>query len=142
MLERFTDEARRAVVLAQQEAKDLAHPHIGTEHLLLGLLRQPGGAAEALATLGVEPDAAREAVRRAAAGTPPSAGDAAIPFTPGAKKALETALRRSLRTSGSRIGTEHLLLGTIADGDEPAAATLRALDVEPQAVRDEALKRL
>lgn len=144
VLELFTDEARRTVVLAQQEAQELGHPRIGSEHLLLGLIRQPGGAADALAGLGVQVDAARTAVREAAGSPPDPPEDPAITFTRGAKVAMENALRHSrrLKTPGTRIGTEHLLLGAVTDESEAATAVLRSLGVTPEAVRSAVQQRL
>jgi ATP-dependent Clp protease ATP-binding subunit ClpC len=130
MFERFTDRARRVLVLAQEEARDLNHAFIGTEHILLGLIREGEGvAARALDALGVTYGAVREEVRglvepitNASSGSPP--------FTPGAKKALELSLREALQLRHSYIGAEHMLLGLVRQGEGAAVHILTDLDVE------------
>jgi ATP-dependent Clp protease ATP-binding subunit ClpC len=118
MFERFTDRARHAVVLAQEEARRLHHNYIGTEHILLGLLGEPGGLAfRALERFGMSLDGAREEVR-AIAGTGESPRSGHIPFTPRAKKTLELALREALQLHHNYIGTEHILLGVIRESGE------------------------
>jgi|SRR5437016_2443691 len=117
MFERFTDQARRVVVLAQEEARLLGHGYIGTEHILLGLLAEGEGlAAQALATLEVRLDAAREQVTEIIGkGTGQPSGH--IPFTPRTKKVLELSLREAQRLADSYIGTEHILLGLAREGE-------------------------
>ena len=147
MFERFTDRARRVVVLAQEEARLLKHNYIGTEHLLLGLLAEGEGvAARALAALNVTPDAARAEVKSMVTeGTEaPQAGY--IPFTPRAKKALELSLRNALGLGHSFIGTEHILLGLVQEGTEAgtgvAVGVLHALGAEPDAIRQEVMAQI
>jgi ATP-dependent Clp protease ATP-binding subunit ClpC len=136
MFERFSDRARRVVVLAQEEARLLGHNYIGTEHLLLGLLADgEGTAARALESLGVTLDAAREQVREIIGeGKGPPQGH--IPFTPRAKKVLELSLREALERGGDLIGTEHLLLGLLAEADGAGAQIVARLGASPRAVRD------
>jgi hypothetical protein len=141
MFQRFTDKARRTVVLAQEEARALGHDHIGTEHLLLGLLRESAGvAATALTSFGISLDAAR--ARAAGAGTthPDAPGQAAaeghIPFTPQAKRALELALREALRLGHDYIGTEHILLGLVREPGCRAAAILLEFGVSQAGIRE------
>src|SRR5665647_3095786 len=118
LFERFTDRARRVLVLAQEEARDLNHAFIGTEHILLGLIREGEGvAAKALDALGVTFDVVREKVEEAIGpNSNPSPGSP--PFTPRAKKVLELSLREALQLGHSYIGTEHMLLGTDVGGTE------------------------
>jgi ATP-dependent Clp protease ATP-binding subunit ClpA len=117
MFERFTDQARRVVVLAQEEARNLGHGYIGTEHILLGLLSEGEGlAAQALGALEITLDAARAQVSEIiGAGTGQPAGH--IPFTPRTKKVLELSLREAQRLGDSYIGTEHILLGLAREGE-------------------------
>src|SRR5437764_5035198 len=117
MFERFTDQARRVVVLAQEEARLLGHGYIGTEHILLGLLAEGEGlAAQALASLDISLDAAREQVAEIIGqGTGQPSGH--IPFTPRTKKVLELSLREAQRLGDSYIGTEHVLLGMAREGE-------------------------
>jgi ATP-dependent Clp protease ATP-binding subunit ClpA len=135
VFERFTDKARRVVVLAQEEARRLGHNAIGSEHLLLGLICEGEGAAgQTLAALGIELDPARAAVERIEGrGTGKPSGH--IPFTPGAKRVLEAALREALRFGHSYIGTEHVLLGVLHEEDGVAAETLGALGTDGPTVR-------
>ncbi len=125
MFERFTNRARHAVVLAQEEARRLQHNYIGTEHVLLGLLGEPEGyAARALAGFGITLDGAREEVKGiVGVGNQPMSGH--IPFTPRAKKTLELALREALQLSHNYIGTEHILLGVIREGEGVGAQVLK-----------------
>jgi ATP-dependent Clp protease ATP-binding subunit ClpA len=125
MFERFTDRARRVVVLAQEESRRLGHKYIGTEHLLLGLVREGKGvAAQALNALGISLEGVRaqveEIIGEGAADVP--AGH--IPFTPRAKKVLELSLREALQLGHRHIGTEHLLLGLLREGEGVAAQVL------------------
>jgi ATP-dependent Clp protease ATP-binding subunit ClpA len=125
MFERFTNKARHVVVLAQEEARRLQHNYIGTEHILLGLLGEPGGvAAQTLDRFGVSLAGAREEVT-AIVGTGKSKASGHIPFTPRAKKTLELALREALRLQHNYIGTEHILLGLLREGEGVAAQILR-----------------
>jgi ATP-dependent Clp protease ATP-binding subunit ClpC len=135
MFERFTDRARRVVVLAQGEARLLDHNYIGTEHLLLGLLEeQEGVAASALVTLGVELERVRTEVETMIGrGHERPAGH--IPFTPRAKKVLELSLREALALGHNYIGTEHILLGLLREGEGVAAQVLTALGVDLDRVR-------
>jgi ATP-dependent Clp protease ATP-binding subunit ClpA len=125
MFERFTGRARHAVVLAQEEARRLHHNYIGTEHILLGLLGEPEGvAARALENFDLSLETGRREV--AAIVSPgPAAPSGHIPFTPRAKKTLELALREALQLSHNYIGTEHILLGLIREGEGVAAQVLR-----------------
>jgi ATP-dependent Clp protease ATP-binding subunit ClpC len=134
MFERFTDQAHRAVVFAQEEARQLNHDHVGTEHVLAGLLREDrGAAAQVLEASGVTLDAVRERIEALAGhGQAPPRGH--IPFTPRAKKGFELALREAVRL-GRNIGTGHLLLGLIGQGDCVAVQVLGALGVDLQAFR-------
>jgi ATP-dependent Clp protease ATP-binding subunit ClpA len=117
MFERFTDQARRVVVLAQEEARLLGHGYIGTEHILLGMLAEGEGlAAQALASLEISLDAAREQVAEIIGeGTGEPSGH--IPFTPRSKKVLELSLREAQRLGDGYIGTEHILLGLAREGE-------------------------
>jgi ATP-dependent Clp protease ATP-binding subunit ClpA len=125
MFERFTNRARHVVVLAQEEARRLQHNYIGTEHILLGLLGEPEGiGAKALDRFGMTLTATREEVRDIV-GTGPAAPSGHIPFTPRAKKTLELALREALQLHHNYIGTEHILLGVIREGDGVGAQVLR-----------------
>jgi ATP-dependent Clp protease ATP-binding subunit ClpA len=125
MFERFTNRARHTVVLAQEEARQLHHNYIGTEHVLLGLLGEPEGyAGRVLASFGITRDGAREEVR-AMVGTGTDAPSGHIPFTPRAKKTLELSLREALALHHNYIGTEHILLGLIREGDGVAAQIMK-----------------
>ena len=136
MFERFTERARKVVVLAQEESGRLRHNYIGTEHLLLGLIREGEGvAAQALHACGVTLDEAREGVEGIVGY---GEGDASQkPFTPRSKRVLELSLREALGLRHDHIGTEHLLLGLLAEGGGIAAAVLSGLGVEPADVRRE-----
>jgi ATP-dependent Clp protease ATP-binding subunit ClpA len=124
MFERFTDRARRVVVLAQEEARVLNHNYIGTEHLLLGLIREGEGvAARALEALGISLEAVRQQVEEII-GRGKEAPSGHVPFTPRAKKVLELSLRESQQLGHNYIGTEHLLLGLIREGEGVAAQVL------------------
>ena len=139
MFERFTDRSRRVLVLAQEEARLLAHSFIGTEHLLLGLIAEGEGvAAQALENLGVSLAAVRAEVAETIgmAGTPPSGSP---PFTPRAKRVLEFSLREALQLGDSYIGTEHLLLGLLREGEGVALTILLRLGVEAGRVRQETI---
>lgn len=136
MFERFTDQARRAVVLAQEEARLLDHHFIGTEHLLLGLLRDEGCAASGLLGLfGVPCDQVRERVKEIIGPGQKGSPSGQIPFTPRAKKVLEMALREALQLGDQYIGSEHLLLGLLREGEGVGAQVLAARGVTLGAVR-------
>src|SRR5579871_3325996 len=121
MFERFTDRARRVVVLAQEEARMLNHNYIGTEHILLGLIHEGEGvAAKSLESLGISLEGVRSQVEEII-GQGQQAPSGHIPFTPRAKKVLELALREALQLQHNYIGTEHILLGMIREGEGVAA---------------------
>jgi ATP-dependent Clp protease ATP-binding subunit ClpC len=142
MFERFTDRARRVVVYAQEEARILNHDYIGTEHILLGLIREGEGvAARTLASLDVSLPAARDRVQEII-GQGQHAPAGHIPFTPRAKKVLELALREALQMRHTYIGTGHILLGLIRERDGVAAQVLEQLGADIQRVRDAVLKLL
>src|SRR5271166_2158698 len=137
MFERFTDRARRVAVLAQEEARMLNHNHIGTEHILLGLIREGGGvAAKALESLGISLEAVRQHVE-GITGQGQQAPSGHIPFTPRAKKVLELSLREALQLGHNYIGTEHILLGLIREGEGAAAQVLVKLGADPSRVRQQ-----
>ncbi len=142
MFERFTKRARRVVVLAQEEARMLNHSYIGTEHLLLGLLHEGTGvAATALTSLGISLQAARREVEAIIGrGQEPPSGH--VPFTPRAKKVLELSLREALQLGHNYIGTEHLLLGLIQEGDGVAAQVLVKLGADLNRVRQQVIELL
>jgi ATP-dependent Clp protease ATP-binding subunit ClpC len=142
MFERFTDRARRVIVLAQEEARLLDHNYIGTEHLLLGLIREEDDvAAKVLGDLGVSLDAVRDrVVSMIARGNQPPRGH--IPFTPPSKKVLELSLRESVALGHDYIGTEHLLLGLVSDGDGVAGQVLTGFGLAPNRVRQAVIQRL
>ena len=142
MFERFTDRARRVVVLAQEEARKLNHNYIGTEHLLLGLIRESEGvAAKALESLGISLDAVRQQVREIIGqGQQPPSGH--IPFTKRAKKALELSTRESMQLGHNYIGTEHILLGLLREGDGVAAQVLVKLGADLNLVRQQVIQLL
>jgi ATP-dependent Clp protease ATP-binding subunit ClpC len=137
MFERFTERSRQVVVYAQEEARTLRHNSIGTEHLLLGILREDKGlAARALHALDISLERARGEVVRLL-GTSEERPSGQIPFTPDAKKALEQALHESLSLEHNYIGTEHLLLGLLDDEESGARSVMQQLGVNPEHVRDE-----
>src|SRR5258708_7141260 len=137
MFERFTDRARRVVVLAQEEARILSHDYIGTEHILLGLIHEgEGGAARALESLGVSLETVRQQVEEIIGrGRVTRSGH--IPFTPRAKKVLELSLREALQLGHDYIGTEHILLGLIREGNGVAAQVLVKLGADLNTVRQQ-----
>ena len=142
MFERFTDRARRVVVLAQEEARLLNHNYIGTEHILLGLIHEGEGvAAKALESLGISLEAVRNQVQEiiGQGGSSPSGH---IPFTPRAKKVLELSLREALQLGHNYIGTEHILLGLIREGEGVAAQVLVKLGADLSRVRQQVIKLL
>jgi Clp amino terminal domain, pathogenicity island component/UvrB/uvrC motif len=142
MFERFTDRARRVVVLAQDEARMLNHSYIGTEHLLLGLIHEGQGvAAGALESLGISLEAVRQQVEQII-GRGQQAPSGHIPFTPRAKKVLEFSLRESQQLGHDYIGTEHLLLGLIREGEGIAAQVLAGLGADLDRVRQQVIQLL
>ncbi|HEX2240555.1 MAG TPA: ATP-dependent Clp protease ATP-binding subunit [Actinomycetota bacterium] len=142
MFERFTDRARRVVVLAQEEARLLNHNYIGTEHILLGLIHEGEGvAAKALESLGISLEKVRQQVEEIiGAGQSPPSGH--IPFTPRAKKVLELSLREALQLGHNYIGTEHILLGLIREGEGVAAQVLVKLGANLPSVRQQVIQLL
>ncbi|NLF91305.1 MAG: AAA family ATPase, partial [Corynebacterium marinum] len=142
MFERFTDRARRVIVLAQEEARLLNHNYIGTEHILLGLIHEGEGvAAKALESMGISLDAVRQEVEEIIGhGTQPHTGH--IPFTPRAKKVLELSLREGLQMGHKYIGTEFLLLGLIREGEGVAAQVLVKLGADLPRVRQQVIQLL
>jgi ATP-dependent Clp protease ATP-binding subunit ClpC len=136
MFERFTDRARRVVVLAQEESRLLRHDYIGTEHLLLGLVKAGEGAgATALTELGVSPSAVRHQVE-SMVGPGEQAPGGHVPFTPRAKKVVELSLREAQQLGDGFIGTEHLLLGMLREGEGVAAQILMKLGVDLERTRE------
>ena len=142
MFERFTDESRRAVVLAQEEARQLNHNYIGTEHLLAGLRREErGAAARALESAGITVDAVRGQIETIIGqGTQPPSGH--IPFTPRAKKCLELSLREALNLGHNHISTGHLLLGLISIDDCVAVQVLSGLGTDLGQLRARVIREI
>jgi ATP-dependent Clp protease ATP-binding subunit ClpC len=142
MFERFTDKARRVVVLAQEEARMLDHNYIGTEHILLGLVHEGEGlAAQALTSIGIGLEAVRGEVEKII-GRGQAAPSGHIPFTPRAKKVLELALREALQLGHNYIGTEHILLGLVREGEGVAAQVLQKLGGDLNRVRQAVIRLL
>jgi ATP-dependent Clp protease ATP-binding subunit ClpC len=142
MFERFSDRARRVIVLAQEEARMLNHNYIGTEHILLGLIHEGEGvAAKALESLGISLDAVRQQVEEII-GQGQQALSGHIPFTPRAKKVLELSQREAARLGHAYIGTEHILLGLIREGDGVAAQVLVTLGADLNRVRQQVIQLL
>lgn len=136
MFERFTDRSRQALVLAQEEARLLGHAHLGTEHILLGLIgATEGGAAQVLVSCGLELDVAREVIGRLERSGRRTRDT--TPFTPGAKRLLERSLREALARGSDSIGTEHLLLGLVSapGADDIAVSVLAERGITPEDVR-------
>jgi ATP-dependent Clp protease ATP-binding subunit ClpC len=142
VFERFTDRARRVVVLAQEESRMLSHNFIGTEHILLGLIHEGQGvAALTLESLDISLEAVRRQVEQII-GQGQAAPTGHIPFTPRAKKVLELALREAIQLGANHIGTEHILLGLIREGDGVAAQVLRNLGADLSRVRQAVIQQL
>jgi ATP-dependent Clp protease ATP-binding subunit ClpA len=142
VFERFTDRARRAIVLAQEEARLLNHDYVGTEHLLLGLAHEGQGvAARALESLGISLEAVRAQVE-AVLGRGERAPSGHLPFTPRAKKVLELTLREALELGHDYIGTEHILLGLIREGEGVAAQVLVQLGADLRRARRQVVQLL
>jgi hypothetical protein len=142
MFERFTERARQVVVLAQEEARTLKHNYIGTEHILLGLLREEEGlAARVLESLDITVERVRaQVVRIVGSGEEVTSGQ--IPFTPRAKKVLELALREALSLGHNYIGTEHILLGLVNENEGVAARILLDFDADSEKVRNRVIRML
>ena len=142
MFERFTERARQVVVLAQDEARALKHNYIGTEHILLGLLREEEGlAARVLESLDITVEEVRAQVARIV-GQGDEVTTGQIPFTPRAKKVLELALREALSLGHNYIGTEHILLGIVRENEGVAARILLDFDADAEKVRNEIFRML
>jgi ATP-dependent Clp protease ATP-binding subunit ClpC len=142
MFERFTDRARRVVVLAQEESRMLNHNYIGTEHILLGLIHEGEGvAAKALQALGISLEEIRSQVEEII-GRGEHAAAGHIPFTPRAKKILELSLRESLQLGHNYIGTEHILLGLVREGEGVGAQVLMKHGADLDRVRNEVIRLL
>jgi ATP-dependent Clp protease ATP-binding subunit ClpC len=142
MFERFTDRARQVIVLAQQEARDLGHNYIGTEHILLALVDEGHGvAARALEAMGISGDAVRQQVEEII-GRGQGASEGHIPFTPRSKKVLELSLREALQLGHHYIGTEHILLGLLREGDGVGAHVLVDLGADLNRTRQEVVQIL
>jgi GNAT superfamily N-acetyltransferase len=140
VFERFTDAARRVVVLAQEEARGLEHPYIGTEHLLLGLLAEDRSiAARTLAALDVRLEAARHEVEMIIGPGARAPAAPHIPFTPRAKKVLELSLREAIQLGHNFIGPEHILLGLIREGEGVGVQVLERMGAHPASVRAETI---
>jgi ATP-dependent Clp protease ATP-binding subunit ClpC len=143
MFERFTNRARHTVVLAQEEARGLQHNYIGTEHILLGLLGEPRGLAfRVLQGFGMSLEGTREEVRAIIGTGSGKVGSGHIPFTPRAKKTLEFALREALQLHHNYIGTEHILLGVLREGDGVGAQVLKQHSADLSSVRTAVLDLL
>ena len=142
MFERFTDRARRIVVLAQEEARMANHDYIGSEHLLLALIREDGGvAAQALKSLGIAEEAARlQLAEIIDPGQQAPSGH--IPFTPRAKKILQQSLREAIALGHAYIGTEHLLLALLREGDGIAVRVLNGMGVDPNRIRQRVIQQV
>jgi ATP-dependent Clp protease ATP-binding subunit ClpC len=143
MFQRFTDRARRVVVRAQEEARSLDHGYVGTEHVLLGLTHESIGglAAGALKSLGIDLETVRQRVEEAT-GRGEQTPSGHIPFTPGAKKVLELALQESRALGHNYIGTEHILLALIREGDGVAAHVLSDLGADLDGAREQVIRLL
>jgi ATP-dependent Clp protease ATP-binding subunit ClpC len=142
LFERFTERARQVVVLAQDEARALKHNYIGTEHILLGLLREEEGlAARVLESLDITVEEVRAQVARIV-GQGDEVTTGQIPFTPRAKKVLDLALREALSLGHNYIGPEHILLGLVRENDGVGARILLDLDADAEKVRDEIIRML
>ena len=143
MFERFTDRARRVVVQAQEEARTLDHNYVGPEHLLLGLAHESIGGVgpKALESLGISLEAVRQRVEEVT-GRGEQAPSGHIPFTPQAKEVLKLALDEAVQLGHSYVGTEHVLLGLIREGDSVAAQTLIGLGADLDGAREQVIRLL
>jgi ATP-dependent Clp protease ATP-binding subunit ClpA len=143
MFERFTERARRVLVLAQEEARMLSQDHVGTEHILLGLVHVGNGiAARALQSLGVTEDAVRQQVGELTGRAQRATEYGHLPFTPQAKKVLQLSLREALALGHNYIGTEHILLGVLREGGDVAAQVLMRLGVDSHQARHQVIELL
>jgi ATP-dependent Clp protease ATP-binding subunit ClpA len=143
VFERFTERARQVVVLAQDEARVLKHNYIGTEHLLLGLLREDEGlAARALESMEITIEEVRDQVRRIVGEGDEPLVTGQIPFTPRAKKVLELSLREAMSLGHNYIGTEHILLGIVRENEGVAARILLDFDADADKIRNEVFRML
>jgi ATP-dependent Clp protease ATP-binding subunit ClpA len=143
VFERFTERARQVVVLAQDEARHLKHNYIGTEHLLLGLLREEEGlAARVLESLHITLEEVRAQVERVVGRGDEPLVSGQIPFTPRAKKVLELALREAMSLGRNYIGTEHILLGIVRENEGVAARILLDFDADAEKIRNEVIRLL
>jgi ATP-dependent Clp protease ATP-binding subunit ClpC len=143
VFERFTERARQVVVLGQDEARALKHNYIGTEHILLGLLREEEGlAARVLESFDITVEEVREQVKRLVGQGDEEIVGGQIPFTPRAKKVLELALREALSLGHNYIGTEHVLLGVVRENQGVAARILLEFDADAEKIRNEIIRML
>jgi ATP-dependent Clp protease ATP-binding subunit ClpC len=143
MFERFTDRSRKVVVLAQEEARNLSHDHVGPEHILLGLVREGSGvAAKALESLGISLETIRERVEGAVGRVDQAPPSGRIPFAEQAKDLLKNSLRESLDLGHDYIGTEHILLAVLRQGESAAARVLADLGADYDRVRAEVTRLL
>jgi ATP-dependent Clp protease ATP-binding subunit ClpC len=143
VFERFTERAKQVVVLAQEEARALKHNYIGTEHILLGLLREEEGlAARVLESLDITVEEVREQVKRLVGQGDEDIVTGQIPFTPRAKKVLELALREALALGHNYIGTEHVLLGVVRENQGVAARILLDFDADAEKIRKQIMSVL
>jgi ATP-dependent Clp protease ATP-binding subunit ClpC len=143
VFERFTERARQVVVLGQDEARALGHNYIGTEHILLGLLREEEGlAARVLESLDITVEEVRAQVARIVGQGDEEIVTGQIPFTPRAKKVLELALREALSLGHNYIGTEHILLGVVRENQGVAARILLGFDADAEKIRNEIMRTL
>jgi ATP-dependent Clp protease ATP-binding subunit ClpA len=141
MFERFTDRARRVMVLAQEEARTLNHEYVGTEHILLGLIREDGGvAAQALESLGVTEEAARQQVEEIVGRGQAGSEREHLPITPRGKKILQLSLREAIALGHSYIGTEHILLGLVREDEGVATRVLNGLGADPNRIRQRVIQ--
>jgi ATP-dependent Clp protease ATP-binding subunit ClpC len=143
LFERFTERARQVVVFAQDEARALNHNYIGTEHILLGLLREEEGlAARVLERLDITVEEVRAEVERVVGRGDEDVTPGMIPFTPRAKKVLELSLREAMSLGHNYIGTEHILLGLVRENEGVAARILLDFDGDAQTIRADVVRRL
>jgi ATP-dependent Clp protease ATP-binding subunit ClpC len=140
MFNRFTERARKVIILAKEEAKRFNHDYIGTEHILLGLIREGEGVASAvLQNLGLTPDNIRLEIEKLVQPGPSTVVSGDIPFTPRAKKVIELAMDEARNLGHNYIGTEHLLLGLIREGEGVASQVLLNLGLDLNKVRNEVI---
>jgi hypothetical protein len=142
MFERFTDQARRVVVLAQEEARTLNHPYVGTEHFLLALVREGGVGARALESLGITEELARQKVGEVVAQGEPGGQPRHLPITPRGKKVLQLSLREAIALGHGYIGTEHILLALVREGEGRAMQVLTGLGADPNSIRQQVIRQV